>query len=130
MTMRHSALFLAMSFVVGCATAEREGGPAAKPALLMAHAPPSSDVTASRPPFKSIRFEIEPVAEDVRRDAVQMVEVRAWMERQLTQQLRNIPDDQYRTEVRPRLAQELQTAGLSDGDVDAILRGIDYHRTL
>jgi hypothetical protein len=130
MTMRHSALFLAMSFVVGCATAEREGGPAAKPALLMAHAPPSSDVTASRPAFKSVRFEIEPVPEDVRRDAVRMVEVRAWMELQIGRQLRNIPDDQYRGQVRPQLARELQTAGLSQGDVGAILRGIDYHRTL
>jgi hypothetical protein len=127
MTMRSSPFVLSLSLaVLGCATAP----PGARPEpLLIAHVGASSDVAASLP-VKRIVVEVEPIPEEIRRDPARMAEVRVWMERQIALKLRSVPEGQYERQVRPQLARELERVGLAGPEADAILRGVDYHRSL
>jgi hypothetical protein len=52
------------------------------------------------------------------------------MERQIALKLRSVPEGQYQRQVRPQLARELERAGLARAEADAILHGVDYHRSL
>jgi hypothetical protein len=128
MTMRSSPFVLSLGLAaLGCATPQ---GTAAPKPLLIANIGAPSDVTVSRPPAKRIVVEVEPIAEEIRRDPARMAEVRVWMERQIALKLRTVPEGQYERQVRPQLRRELERVGLSEVEVDAILGGVDYHRSL
>ena len=57
-------------------------------------------------------------------------DVRRSMERQISLQVHDIPEERYRGLVRPRLERALLEAGLTQADADCVLGGVDYHRSL
>jgi hypothetical protein len=115
--------------VVGCGGARPEGRPDGTPALI-AYAGPVSDVMALRAPRADGRVVVERIPEEILRDPARVVALRRWMEMQIDFQTKGIPEERYQHEVRPRLDHELRGSGLAPADVDFILRGVDYHRSL
>jgi hypothetical protein len=63
-------------------------------------------------------------------DPALMMDLRLSIERQISAQVAGLSNERYRTVARPRVVTALRTAGLEQADVDYILRGVDYHRSL
>jgi hypothetical protein len=112
---------LSMVSLLGCA-----GPGSSNRGALMAYSHPPGDP----PPAARGRIEVEPISEGILRDPARMVELRLWIERQIGVQTADIPQERYQRDVRPRLARALRSSGLLPVDVDQILRGVDYHRSL
>jgi hypothetical protein len=130
MTARYSLKFLALTLfaAAGCGGGRfetREGG--AGP--LVAYARASSDVPASEPE-RGLIVKVDPVRPGTLADPSRMMELRLSMERQISLQVKDVPEGRYRSLVRPRLESALLAAGLTEADVAYILHGVDYHRSL
>jgi hypothetical protein len=128
MTVRHSSMFLALTltFAAGCGAATSESREAAP---LIAYARPSSDVTSSGR-ARELVVKVEPIREGSLHDPAKMMDLRFSIERQVSAQVQGMTDERYRSVARPRVVEALRAAGLEQADVDYILRGVDYHRSL
>jgi hypothetical protein len=114
---------------VGCGGARSQTRGDYPPALI-AYARPVSDVPVAPAGRGNTVVKVEPVPQEVLRDPIKLMTLKRWVAMQIDVQARNLPEDRYQRLVRPRLAHELRTAGLSPLDVDYILRDVDYHRSL
>jgi hypothetical protein len=129
MTVRHCLRFLALTltFAAGCGGARLETREGEAP--LVAYARPSSDV-ASSGPARDLVVTVERMGQGTLHDPARMMDLRISIERQISAQVNGLSEERYRTRARPRLAESLRAAGLEQADVDYILRGVDYHRSL
>jgi hypothetical protein len=119
-------------YILGLAVLSSSGlaGCGVRPAALVAYARPATDVVlAERTPTRTI-IEVERIPAAILGDATRLLALRLSMERQIGTQAKGIPEERYQRMVRPRLARELRSAGLGQVEVDGILRGVDYHRSL
>jgi hypothetical protein len=103
----------------GCA------GGGTKPALLAYGGPAAGRIGAS-----ASGSEVNRVPEEVLRNPVERMTLVDQMRRQIVYKTRTVPEDRYRTDVRPRLARQLQAAGFASEDVAWILSDVDYSRSL
>jgi hypothetical protein len=132
MTLRHSLQLGALSVIAaaGCAGAGAETPRRSAAGMLMAYAGRSSDVTSTATAGGRGAIEIERIPQAILRDPTRTMAAKVAIERQIGFQVKDIPETRYRRLVRPGLAHALLAAGLSGVDVDYILHGVDYHRSL
>jgi hypothetical protein len=128
MTVRNSLKFLALTVTcaAGCGSARLESREAAP---LIAYTRASSDVATSGP-ARGLVVTVEPFRDGTLHDPALMMDLRLSIERQISAQVAGLSNECYRTVARPRVVTALRTAGLEQADVDYILRGVDYHRSL
>jgi hypothetical protein len=102
-------------------------GRGAHPPTLVAYAGAGTDLVVAE---KAVTIHVERIPASILGDPARILALRLSMERQIETQTKDISEGRYQRLVRPRLARELLAAGLAPADVDGILRGVDYHRSL
>jgi hypothetical protein len=129
MSSRYRVTFLVWCLFSGCAGARPAARGDLRAATLVAYGRPTTDVTGAGP-ARGLSVKVERLREGVVADPARMMEVRRSMERQISLQVHDIPEERYRGLVRPRLERALLEAGLTQADADCVLGGVDYHRSL
>jgi hypothetical protein len=124
-----TSLVLGVTSTVGCGA-----GPTTRAAdsatTLMAYTRATSDVVLTGRPVGGAAVKVQRIPETLLRDPARMLALRISWERQISSQVRDLPERRYRNHVRPLLVHALQVAGLSSVEVDGVLRGVDDDRSL